>query len=247
VRTFKELLERVAAVQGVPFAELAAAHGIQWSAEPSRNKGLAGRIVEAAMGLPANPRQEADLSHLGLEIKTVPVGPGLKVLEMTKITMLNFQDVADHPFEGSNVEHKLRSIIFVPVMKLEPDRPDQWYIRSPFIWFPSNAAYRQLKRDYESVREIIRAGDVERISSKRPPDGQGVFMTANTAGRDSRDETSYFLEEERRREVVSKRRAWMLRKDFTAEILRENIAYTPLPPERTAVTSALATAAPRFE
>lgn len=241
MRTFKELLERVNAVQGVPFAELATAHGVVWSAEPARNKGLAGRIVEAAMGIEANPRAEADLTYLGLEIKTIPIAEDLRVLERTKVTMLNFQDVHDQPFEGSTVEHKLRSIIFVPIVKFDLDRPERWYIRSPFIWFPSNAAYEQLKRDYEAVRGLLREGKVGELSSEHPPKGQGVFLTPNTAGKDSKDMTAYYLDEQRTRKVPTKRRSWMLRKEFTSEIIRENIGYRPVAPEREAVATVVAT------
>lgn len=241
MRTFKELLERVNAVQGVPFAELAAAHGITWSAEPARNKGLAGRIVEAAMGIEANPRAEADLTYLGLEIKTIPIGEDLKVLERTKVTMLNFQDVHDQPFEGSTVEHKLRSIIFVPIVKFDLEQPEHWYIRSPFIWFPSNAAYAQLKRDYEAVRALLQEGKVDSLSSERPPKGQGVFLTPNTAGKDSRDMTAYYLDESRTKRVQTKRRSWMLRKEFTTQIIRENIGYRAIAAEREAVATILAT------
>ena len=240
VRTFKELLERVNAVQGVPFAELAAAHEISWQTEPARNKGLAGRIVEASMGIEANPRAEADLTYLGLEIKTIPIAEDLKVLERTKVTMLNFQDVHDQPFEGSTVEHKLRSIIFVPIVKFELDRPDRWYIRSPFIWFPSNAAYEQLKRDYEEVRALLREGKVDALSSEKPPKGQGVFLTPNTAGKDSRDMTAYYLDEPRTRKVLTKRRSWMLRKEFTTEVIRENVGYRPVTPEREVVATTVA-------
>lgn len=236
MRTFKELIDRVAAVQGVPFAELAQAHEIAWSPEPARNKGLSGRIVEAAMGIEQNPRPEADLTFLGLEIKTIPVGEDLRVLEMTKVTMLNFQDVVDHEFEVSTVAHKLRSIIFVPIVKFDVDHPEHWYIRSPFIWMPSLAAQNQLKRDYESVRELLKAGDVDKVSSSRPPDGQGVFMTANTAGRDSKDMTYFLLGSKR---IATKRRAWMMRKDFTTEIIRENIAYKPLPLTRDVATTTI--------
>lgn len=190
------------------------------------------------MGIKQNPRPEADLTFLGLEIKTIPIGNDLSVLERTKINMLNFQDVVDHDFLGSNVEHKLRSIIFVPIVKIDLNRPEHWYIRSPFIWMPSVTVQAQFQRDYEEVRALLRDGRVNDVSSEKPPKGQGVFLIASTAGKDSKDVTSYVVGE---RKYATKRRAWMLRKEFTAEIIRENIAYRPVPVVLDAPATALAT------
>jgi DNA mismatch repair protein MutH len=226
VRTFQDLLDRISAVQGVPFTELARAHGIEWSKIPSKNKSLAGDIAQVAMGVPRNSRPEPDLSYLGLELKTIPIGEGLRVLERTKLRSLNFQDTYDRVFEGSDIEHKLRSIIFAPIVKYDVEKPEHWYIRSPFIWMPSTDVYRQIKADYDEIRGVIRAGTPEALSSKRPPRGQGAFMIASTSGRDREDLTSYVHEE---REIRTKRRAWMLRKEFTQQIIDENVRYRPRP------------------
>lgn len=226
MRTFQDLLDRISAVQGVPFAELARAHGIEWSTIPSKNKSLAGDIAQVAMGVPRNSRPEPDLSYLGLELKTIPLGEDLRMLERTKLRSLNFQDTYDRVFEGSDIEHKLRSIIFAPIVKYDVEKPEHWYIRSPFIWMPSAEVYRQLKADYDQIRSMIQAGTPQALSSKRPPAGQGMLMIASTSGRDREDLTSYVHEA---REIRTKRRAWMLRKEFTQRVVDENVRYRPRP------------------
>ena len=126
---------------------------------------------------------------------------------------------------------KLRSILFTPVVKLDLDRPGDWYIRSPFIWMPGLAAQEQLKKDYEAIRDVVVRGKLDELSSSRPPRGQGVHMMANTAGKDSRDITSF---EVGGMQVTTKRRAWMLRGSFTTLMVRENLAYrSPVRQHRT--------------
>lgn len=225
MRTFKALLDHLNQVQGVPFVELAKAHGITWTSDPTKNKRLGGLIVEKALGVEPNPRAEADLTFLGLEIKTIPVAEGLDVLEHTKVTMVNFADVYDQSWELSTVYHKLRSILFVPIVKYDLARPDQWYIRSPFVWMPSLRAEAQLKQDYEAVRTLVKGLTFDKISTAAPPAGQGRYLIANTAGRDSDDKVRFTLEG---KEFLVQRRAWMLRKSFTKSVIDENIRYPAL-------------------
>lgn len=236
MQTFKDLLDRLSVVQGVPFSELCQAHGITWYPEPKRNKGLAAKVVETVLEVKSNNRPEPDLTNLGLEIKTIPVTDDLKVMEHTKVTTLNFRDVQDQDWERSTVYHKLRSILFVPVVKYDKAAPERWYIRSPFVWMPSLSAEKQLRQDYEAVRELLKRKEYAKISSAEPPEGQGVYMMANTGGMDSSDVTT--VEGASGDEDV-KRRAWMLRKTFTALVLRENIAYGSLSPSAATAAAAL--------
>jgi DNA mismatch repair protein MutH len=231
VKTFKDLLDRLAVVQGVPFAELCQVHGIKWYPEPARNKGLAAKVVETVLEVRTNNRPEPDLTNLGLEIKTIPVTDDLGVMEHTKVTTLNFRDVEDQDWERSTVYHKLRSILFVPVVKYDKASPERWYVRSPFVWFPSLEAEKQLREDYEAVRSLVKQKQYAAISSSEPPSGQGIYLMANTGGIDSGDLTK--VEGAAGAEAV-KRRAWMLRKSFTRRVLSENVRYTlPTPGSET--------------
>lgn len=225
MRTFKALLDQLNAVQGVPFIELAEAHGIEWHDDPERNKWVTGKITEAALGKAADSLPEPDLTDLSLEVKSIPISDSLRPDEHTKITMLNFQDVVDRPWELSRVYHKVRSILFVPVVKHNKERPDQWYIRSPFVWMPSTQVAERMKQDYEEVRTRLRDGRYDELTATHPERGGFcLHLIPNTAGRDSSDTTTFEVDGTT---YESKRRAWMLRKDLTEKVLRENIEYRP--------------------
>jgi DNA mismatch repair protein MutH len=225
IQTFKWLLDRLNEVQGVPFEEMARAHGITWDPEPKRNKGLAGKIVEAALGKKPDSASEPDLTYLGIEVKSIPIYRGLEPRENTKITMFNYGDVYDQEWEVSTAYHKLRNTLFVPIVKEDLERPDQWYIRSPFIWMPSLAAEKQLKQEYNEARKRVRNLAFDDLTSKSTGrDGFADWLVPNTAGRDSKDLTTFQINGV---SYTSKRRAWMLKKAFTRKILLENVSYRP--------------------
>ena len=224
MRRYSTLVRTLQDAQGVPFSELASAHGIDLSKPGANQKGIAGRLVEAVLGKAPDAKAEADLSYFGLEIKTIPIDLALTPREMTKVTMLNYVDVYDQPWEHSTVYHKLRNILFVPIVKRTVATPLEWYIRDPFVWMPSIAVERQLREDYESIRSLVRAGKFDEISSKKPPEGQGVYLIANTAGKDAKDFVSFSLGGAK---TKARRRAFMMRKDLTERILDENVRYHP--------------------
>ena len=109
MRTFAALLAKLGGVQGVRFEELAHAHAMEWPDDIRRAKGTAGRLVEIVLGMDEPDNQPvADLTDLGLEIKTVPLRKGLRPLEPTKITSLNYSDVCTQSRATSTVLKKTR-------------------------------------------------------------------------------------------------------------------------------------------
>ncbi len=222
MKTFGELQSRLAILQGVRFEELAEAHAVEWPENIRAAKGTAGRLVEIVLGMtdPDN-RPAADLSDLGLEIKTVPLRHGLRPLEDTKVTSLNYADVCAQTWSRSTVAKKLRAVLFVPVVKPSNDEPGDWYIRSPFIWIPSERALDGFRTDYREIRRFVRRSPGS-ISSAKPPRGQGNSLTARTAGRNSQDVVDYECEQH---VFTEKRRAWFLRRTFVGSVLEENIRY----------------------
>jgi DNA mismatch repair protein MutH len=222
MRRFRELLTRADALQGVPFSELAVAHGIAWQDAAVRRKGLTGQISQACLGVPETSESEPDIKDYRIEMKAFPVGIDLKVKENVKIRTLTPSDVRSQSWPESNVLHKMRSVLFMPVVKPDNERPGDWYFRSPFIWMPSVDVERQVGRDYEAVRRLILDGTPEKISSAEPPEGQGLFLIANTAGKNSEDKTDYGVPGT---PLMVKRRAWMLRKSFMQRLVEDHVRY----------------------
>src|SRR5688572_2494062 len=178
MHTLREVLSRAAEARGVPFAELAKSHGLDWSDYPASRKSLPGLITRAVLGIVDDP---------GFEVRAIPVTTDLKVQERTKVCSLSPNDARTQSWASSQVSKKLRSILFVPIVKPDKALPGDWYLEIPFVWNPSAAIEKQLAADYEEVRALVRGNQPQKISTKEPPTGQGKYLIANTSGRNAQD------------------------------------------------------------
>src|SRR5207237_1426991 len=145
MNSYNEVRQALDPVVGVPFRELAPALGIDLPADATRRKQAGGDVVEKVLQIAKNSIPKPDLEYLGTEVKTIPLNTRSRPREWTKISAFNIASVvAEADFRRSSVFAKLRSILFVPVMKTNNDAPDFWYLRPSFLWLPTES---QLVRD----------------------------------------------------------------------------------------------------
>lgn len=220
LETFKELSHRLDQIVGVPFAELGEYYHQPWSGDATHNKGWAGRLVERLVGGDSGSAPVADISSLGIEVKTIPIGKGARVLEPTKVTMLNYADLFSTDWTASTAYHKLRAVLFVPIVKFNPSHPDEWFIRRPFLWLPSEPVLGSLKSDYDSVRQLVMERNFAKISSAKPPRGQGVALHPKPSAANAQIRGKYAIQGVEYRLLP---RAWMLRESFTQPIVTESL------------------------
>ena len=218
--TFKEISHRLDQIIGVPFAELGDYYRKPWTGDAAHNKGWSGQLVHRLITGRSGPEPEPDIVGLGLEVKSIPIGKGARVLEPTKIGALNYANLAVTEWPDSAPYHKLRSVLFVPIVKMNEKMPDEWYIRRPFLWLPSEKVLSELRSDYDSVRELVLARRFDDISSAKPPKGQGLALHAKPNAKNSRVRATYRIDG---RDYDLKPKAWMLRQSFTQPIVRENL------------------------
>lgn len=221
VRTFRDLSNRLDEVVGVPFSELRDFYSKKWQGRPSSNKGFGGNLVDAILGADAGNEPAPDVSSLGIEIKTIPIEAGPSVQWPTKVTAMNYADVATTQWAESTVFHKLRTVLFVPIVKYDTSSPDHWYIRRPFLWLPSQEILKQLEHDYNSVRKLVLDHHFDDIHSGRPPNGQGKYLMVKPAAAKGSSRRQYVVDGQ---SYSLQPKAWMLRESFTEPILRENLA-----------------------
>ena len=220
VRTYKELAHRLDQIVGVPFAELSKFYSKTWKGSPSQNKGWGGNMIDFLVGGDEGNASRPDISSLGIEVKSIPIDASTRVLQPTKVTALNYRDILIEDWWRSNAFHKLRAVLFVPIVKGDAKKPDDWYIRRPFLWLPSTETLSRLESDYDTVRSLVRSGRFEDISSAKPPKGQGVALHPKPSAADSSKRTKVLVAGT---EYKVMPRAWMLRESFTEPIVRENL------------------------
>ena len=220
IRTFKELLYKLDQLVGVPFSELKGLSGHEWRGKGVHNKGWGGNLIDKLVGDEARNEPEPDISFLGIEVKSITIGENAKVIHPTKITSLNYATVHSQEWWESTAFHKTRAVLFVPIVKKDPNSPDDWFIRRPFIWLPSAKVINQFKGDYDSVRTLIKDKRFDEISSARPPKGQGLYLHPKPGADNSKVRSHYRIEGK----VYSlPPKVWMLRTSFTQPIVTENL------------------------
>lgn len=160
----QELVERARSLGGLTLGELGARVGITVPTEGARGKGVAGQILEKALGATAGSRAAPDFESLGIELKTIPLDTNGKPKESTFVASISLSAMADTDWEGSVVLKKLSKVLFVPVEAAsETPLPDRRVGRA-YLWVPSEAEKSLLRADWERLAAMIGAGDVEEIT-----------------------------------------------------------------------------------
>ena len=158
-----KLLERAQALAGLTLGELGQALGTRVPASATHAKGLAGRLLEKALGATAASTAQPDFVGLGIELKSIPVDPNGKPRESTFVCSIPLTEMADVDWEQSVVSRKLQSVLFVPVEAVEAPL-DERRIGLALLWSPTSEERALLRADWERLAAMIAAGEVERIT-----------------------------------------------------------------------------------
>jgi len=159
-----QLLSRVWGVAGLTLGELGARVGIDVPDESVRGKGVAGQILEKALGASAGSRAEPDFVELGIELKTIPLDANGKPKESTFVCSISLAAMADTDWERSTVLKKLSRVLFVPVEAASDTPLRDRRVGRAYLWAPNTDEQRLLRADWERLAEMIAAGDVEQIT-----------------------------------------------------------------------------------
>jgi DNA mismatch repair protein MutH len=163
-RTEEELLRRAWDLGGLTLGELGERVGVAVPTETVRGKGVAGQILEKALGASAGSRAEPDFVQLGVELKTIPLDAGGKPKESTFVASISLSAMADTDWELSVVLKKLSRVLFVPVEAASETPLRDRRVGRAYLWLPTEEEKRLLRADWERLAEMIAAGDVERIT-----------------------------------------------------------------------------------
>ena len=163
-RSEQELMERAWRLGGLTLGELGAEVGVEVPEEGVRGKGVAGQILEKALGATAASRAEPDFVGLGIELKTIPLDSAGKPKESTFVASIALSAMADTDWEQSVVCKKLSKVLFVPVEAASKTPLRDRRVGRAYLWVPTTDELRLLRTDWERLAEMIGRGDVERIT-----------------------------------------------------------------------------------
>ena len=162
-----ELLSRAVALAGHTLEELAAQLGApRPPADARRAKGLAGLLLERALGAKSGSAPGPDFPALGIELKTIPVDPRGRPAEVTFVCMVPQTRIAELEWEASPVRAKLQRVLFVPI---EGDLRIPLFARrigASRLWSPSPTEEAELRADFELLAAVLGCGDVESLTAR---------------------------------------------------------------------------------
>ena len=131
-----ELLNRAKSIAGLTLGELATELNISVPPDLKRNKGWVGQLLEIALGAKAGSKPEQDFSHLGIELKTIPIDAQGYPLETTFVSLAPLVQNSGVNWAHSHVKHKLSKVLWIPVQGERRIPLAERYIGAPVLWRP---------------------------------------------------------------------------------------------------------------
>jgi len=213
-QTLEQLLSQAQSIAGLTFGELADELHIPVPPDLKRDKGWVGMLLERALGATAGSKAEQDFSHLGIELKTLPINAEGYPLETTFVSLAPLVQNSGVKWENSHVRHKLSCVLWMPIEGSRHIPLRERHIGAPILWKPTAEQERQLKQDWEELMDLIVLGKLDQITARI-----GEVMQLRPKGANSRSITKGIG---RNGEVIETLPlGFYLRKAFTAGILND--------------------------
>ena len=220
-QTLEQLLSQAQSIAGFTFGELADELHIPVPPDLRRDKGWVGMLLERALGATAGSKAEQDFSHLGVELKTLPINAEGYPLETTFVSLAPLVQNSGVKWENSHVRHKLSCVLWMPIEGSRHIPLRERHIGAPILWKPTAEQERQLKQDWEELMDLIVLGKLEQITARI-----GEVMQLRPKGANSRAVTKGIG---KNGEIIDTLPlGFYLRKEFTAQILKAFLDVKPL-------------------
>ncbi|HHF4025249.1 DNA mismatch repair endonuclease MutH [Haemophilus influenzae] len=220
-QTLEQLLSQAQSIAGLTFGELADELHIPVPPDLKRDKGWVGMLLECALGATAGSKAEQDFSHLGVELKTLPINADGYPLETTFVSLAPLVQNSGVKWENSHVRHKLSCVLWMPIEGSRHIPLRERHIGAPILWKPTAEQERQLKQDWEELMDLIVLGKLEQITARI-----GEVMQLRPKGANSRSVTKGIG---KNGEIIDTLPlGFYLRKEFTAQILKAFLDVKPL-------------------
>lgn len=212
----EELLQRTRALAGRTLADLANEHGEQVPTRLLHDKGWVGQFIERLLGANAASQAEPDFMEIGVELKTIPIDTRARPLESTYVCTVDLQPDGRENWQNCWLKRKLSTVLWLPVLVDKNQPIAQRRIGSALLWSPDEREGEQLRRDWEELMDMIRFGELERISSR-----YGEVLQIRPKAANSRVLCPAIGPEGET--VMSNPRGFYLRPAFTAALLQRHL------------------------
>lgn len=212
-KTIGELKKRCKEIAGKSIADIAGEIKVTLPKNLAKHKGWLGDLLEIYLGATAGNKSMPDFTHLGIELKTLPVNEKNLPLESTYVCTAPFnnQEIA---WESSRVKNKLNNVLWVPILANKYIPLENRTVGRPFFWSPTKNDENILKEDWEDLTAMLYMGKAEALSAK-----WGRYLQIRPKAANSRILVDYVNESGKLIKIVPK--GFYLRANFTKKILNK--------------------------
>ena len=212
------LLERCQTMEGWTFAQLASKLYLTIPLLPTQRKGWLGQAIELYLGATARNQSIPDFAHLGIELKTLPLGKLGTPSESTFVSRIPLLTLQQQVFENSDCYHKLRKVLWIPI---EGDTTIPYPYRrigKAILWSSSAEDTEILKQDWQHFALLISTGRWADIDAR-----MGEYLQVRPKAANSHALCEAY--DEQGNIVLTMPRGFYLRSLFTRKIMINNGAF----------------------
>lgn len=193
-------------------------------ADPRRRRGSFGNAVEEYFfKYPINSDSAPDFADAGLEVKATPVkevrhGKKRELVAKERLVLgkIDYNAVVNETFETSHVMKKCSDMLLISYL-YEPDKnPVDYVVEAVAEWGIPQKDLPQVRADWETVVNKVRAGHAEDISGS-----DTMYLEACTKAKDSSVRTSQPFSD-----VPAKPRAWAFKASYMTGVERQLLAHS---------------------
>lgn len=175
----KEAIQKLRRLEGRDLRGLAQQYKVTVWKDGKLNKGWAGHVIERYLGLPINSAQSPNFGSW--ELKIVPLKrlkTDVVVLKETMaITMIDPVNVLQKEFEESHLLTKLKKIVVCARMFESKEENASILVRVSTFDLDNPTVYKQVKSDYELVRDTIKNKSFNALTGR-----MGILVQPRTKG-----------------------------------------------------------------
>lgn len=209
----RSIIEYAKRLEGHTLREMSDAPELQ---DPHKRKGAFGNAVEEYYFKYAlNSDSAPDFAEAGLELKATPLKRTKKgelvAKERLVLTMIDYMTVPAETFENSHLLDKAGDILFIFYIFEPAANPVDYKVELAERWHIPTEDLPQLKKDWETVVNKIRAGHAEDISGS-----DTLYLEACTKAKDGTVRRKQPFSD-----VPAKPRAWALKASYMTGVERQ--------------------------
>ncbi len=207
-----ELLARCRDIEGLSFSALAARLSMGIPTDPLKRKGWVGGMIERALCTTAGNAAKPDFHHLGIELKTLPIGAAGKPSESTFITSINLLSIHQETWETSSCHSKLKRVLWLPVEADQHILFSQRRIGRGFLWSADEKDEIILSKDWHDLSFMLGRGQLADVDAR-----MGRYLQVRPKAANARS-LCYGFDEDGHK-ILTLPRGFYLRSLFTEKIM----------------------------